>query len=1113
MTIDPEPAGPTAGRAGSPRRIFGLLAAVAVLSGGALGWLLLQQRADAIAAGEKLGIAFAQLAAEQTLRTLQIVDQTLELAEARLAAASPAGTTPDGAAGEDQMHPAFRALLADRPFIRAMWLLDERGVIVHDSDTGNIGRDLSDRPYFALQRDDAAAGRAATFAISVPFRSRSTGDWSIPTTRTLRRPDGSFAGVLVAALDPRFFDRIWSVGCAQDCAISLFRDDGVLLMRSPLVDRLLGTVFPSSPVAPQLRDGKAAGTLHITSPFDGQSRLVAYRQLTPYPRYFMVVAQTMTEVLDDWWHLAMVSVVGWVAVVAAVAGLMAALVRGSRTRLLAEARYRKLFDAVPYPMALLEPGTRRFLEVNDATLRQYGWSRRELLAMTSNEFYPPGELAKVEALRHRGAATDRPPALRHLRKDGSTLDIESYTRSLEVDGKPAVLVTALDVTERVRMEREREEASERLRQSEERSRLLFESSPYPMLAVDRETQRFVAVNDAAVRQYGWSRPELLAMGIDDIYPPQDVPAVQARRRQVMAALADPQLSDGTQLVQGLRHVTRSGETIDVEMNLRLIEIEGRPVTLVMSRDITEGLRAERARQAAETQARESQERYRLLFESNPYPVFVNDRRTLGFLAVNDAAARLYGGTREELLGMRFPDLYLPEELEVARRTRYSADTTRTVRGLKLRRKDGSPVEVEMAVRLIDYDGRKAALAIVVDVSERIAAEQARLAAEEQLRQSQKMEAVGQLTGGIAHDFNNILTVILANTDALLDEEGLDAAVSRRLERVSQAVLRASELTRQLLAYSRKQPLRPQRTDINELVSATGSLLRRSLGAHIEIESLLADGLWPVSVDRTQLETALVNLCVNARDAMPDGGRLLIETANVVPDAAYVARHPDAAAGEHVMLSVTDTGSGMAPEVAARVFEPFFTTKETGKGTGLGLSMVYGFIKQSKGHIAVDSALGRGTSFRLHLPRGKDGQAESAAPAKAEVAGGRERILVVEDEPQVRANVVQQLASLGYAVAEAADGASGLAAVEAASTAFDLMLTDVVMPGRMNGKALADEVRRRWPATRIVFMSGYSNNALAEDGQLAAGVLLLAKPFRKADLAGIVRQALDAKPRQ
>ena len=342
-------------------------------------------------------------------------------------------------------------------------------------------------------------------------------------------------------------------------------------------------------------------------------------------------------------------------------------------------------------------------------------------------------------------------------------------------------------------------------------------------------------------------------------------------------------------------------------------------------------------------------------------------------------------------------------------------------------------------------------------------------------------------------------------------------MAARLERVSKAVQRTSDLTRQLLAYSRKQSLRPQHTNINDLVTTTGTLLRRSLGAQIEIESILDDNLWPVSIDRTQLETALVNLCINARDAMPEGGRLLIETRNARLDKDYVARHPDAAVGDHVMLSVTDTGSGMPPDVAAKVFEPFFTTKETGKGTGLGLSMVYGFIKQSKGHIAVDSAVGHGTAFRLYLPRGKEGAVDSAVEPQPEIARGSERILVVEDEPQVRTSVVLQLKSLGYEVTEAPDGAAGVAAFESAARdghgtsarPFDLLLTDVVMPGPLNGKALAEEVARRWPGTRIVLMSGYSSNVLTEGSEILSGVRLLSKPFRRIDLASIVRQVLDA----
>ncbi len=373
-----------------------------------------------------------------------------------------------------------------------------------------------------------------------------------------------------------------------------------------------------------------------------------------------------------------------------------------------------------------------------------------------------------------------------------------------------------------------------------------------------------------------------------------------------------------------------------------------------------------------------------------------------------------------------------------------------------------------------------------------------------------MEAVGQLTGGIAHDFNNILTVILANADALQEEESLDAAVTIRLDQIAQAVQRVSGLTRQLLAFSRKQPLSPKPTDINDLVTRTGTLLRRALGEQVEIESVLADGIWTVNVDRAQLETALVNLSINARDAMTGGGKLRIETSNVTLDEAYAARNPDVAAGNYVMLSIADTGTGIAPELLAKVFEPFFTTKGVGKGTGLGLSMVYGFIKQSNGHVRIDSKVGRGTSFSLYLPRTTGVQEEMTVRQQPSLPGGTERILVVEDDPQVRASVVQQLQKLGYAVAQACDGEAGVAAFEAASQHYDLLLTDVVMPGLLNGRLLADEVARRWPKTKIVFMSGYSEEAITHHGRLDDGVLLLSKPFRKCDLAKMIRRALDGE---
>ncbi|MDP1964269.1 MAG: ATP-binding protein [Reyranella sp.] len=526
--------------------------------------------------------------------------------------------------------------------------------------------------------------------------------------------------------------------------------------------------------------------------------------------------------------------------------------------------------------------------------------------------------------------------------------------------------------------------------------------------------------------------------------------------------------------------------------------------VVVRVDITESKRREKELAAA-------QDRYRMLFDANAYPMVVIDHETRDILAVNDAAVAQYGWSREEALTMTSDDFYPPEDMPrvKAQRAQDRSDVgTQTIPGLRHRTKDGTIIDVELKARQIELDGRLAVLTTIQNVTEQNRAEQARLVVAEQLRQSQKMEAVGQLTGGIAHDFNNILTVILANADALQEEENLDASVANRLDQIGQAVERASGLTRQLLAFSRKQPLNPKHTDINDLVTTTGKLLRRALGEQIEIESVLAHDLWTVSIDRAQLETALVNLCINARDAMPGGGRLMIGTHNVTHGEADVARNPDVVAGDYAVLSIGDTGTGIPPEMLAKVFEPFFTTKGDGKGTGLGLSMVYGFIKQSNGHITIDSEVGRGTSIKLFLPRSVGAQEEAIKSPLPSIPGGKERILVVEDNAQVRASVVLQLQYLGYTVSEAPDGTAAITAFEAAAQPCDLLLTDVVMPGPLNGKALADEVGRRWPKTRIVFMSGYSEDVITHQGRLDAGVQLLSKPFRKNDLAAIIRHALD-----
>ncbi|MEJ0071133.1 MAG: ATP-binding protein [Pseudomonadota bacterium] len=472
-----------------------------------------------------------------------------------------------------------------------------------------------------------------------------------------------------------------------------------------------------------------------------------------------------------------------------------------------------------------------------------------------------------------------------------------------------------------------------------------------------------------------------------------------------------------------------------------------PTGLRETEDVAEALRA------AEAQRRRSEQSFRYLFDNSPLPQWVYDPETLAFLAVNDAAIDVYGYARAEFLAMLVSDLGPPEDVPRVEQAVRQAPVRQHVRDLRHRYKDGREVDIESFSHAITFEGRRARVVVVLDVT-------ARKAAEEQLRQSQKMEAVGQLTGGMAHDFNNLLGVILGNLGLLQDGGRDDPDFEAFVEEAIVAGRRGADLTRSLLAFARRQPLRPTRVDPNELVPQMTMLLRRTLGEQIEIALDLASDLWPVLVDPAQLESALVNLATNARDAMPKGGRLSIATANRQLDDAYAAEHPDVVPGDYAMLQVSDTGSGMSREVIAKVFEPFFTTKPRGQGTGLGLSMVFGFIKQSGGHINVYSEVGVGTTFRLYMPRLLAPAETAVGPiAVAMPRGNGERILVVEDEPAMRRVVVRQLNQLGYDTAEAENAAAALHVLEA-DGAFDLLFSDVVMAGKADGFDLARRVGAR-----------------------------------------------------
>ena len=508
------------------------------------------------------------------------------------------------------------------------------------------------------------------------------------------------------------------------------------------------------------------------------------------------------------------------------------------------------------------------------------------------------------------------------------------------------------------------------------------------------------------------------------------------------------------------------------------------------------------RKRTEEQLHESERKYRLLFETNPEPMFVYDFETLRIMAVNEAAITRYGYSEAEFLALTIRDIRPVEEQgrlnqELARRS----DEGGVSKGVRHRAKDGRLFEVDLVARPLEFAGRRARLVLARDVT-------AQRHLEDQLRQSQKMEAVGQLAGGIAHDFNNLLTAILGSTQLLLQATPPGDVRREDVEEIRNAGLRAAELTRQLLAFSRRQVLAPKVLELNAVVANMDRMLRRLIGEDVELATALHAEVGAVNADPGQLEQVLLNLVVNARDAMPGGGRVLIETSCVLLRDELVERRHRLPPGDYVCLAVTDSGMGMDEATQAHLFEPFFTTKEVGKGTGLGLATVYGIVKQSGGYIWVYSEPERGTTVKVYLPRVR-GAAEPPLPAPEPPAlrGGHETVLLVEDAAPVRTLARRSLEARDYRVLDAADGPSAIELSRGHGGVIDVLVTDVVMPG-MSGRELAERLAPTRPEMKVLYTSGYTDDAMVRQGVLSAGVAFLQKPFVPDTLARKVRDVLD-----
>ncbi len=664
-------------------------------------------------------------------------------------------------------------------------------------------------------------------------------------------------------------------------------------------------------------------------------------------------------------------------------------------------------------------------------------------------------------------------------KEGAT----DYVLKDKLDRLPRACRRALEETS---LRAERDRAEKELRDTGEQYRLLFESNPLPLWVFDRETLAFLAVNESAIRHYGFSRDEFLNMTILDIRPPGDVPAL-------LDTLADPH--GGLSRPEAWIHRKKDGTLIDVEITSHSLPFRGRSAELILAHDVTDQRRSEEA-------LRQSEERFAKAFRSSPLPITISTRAEGRYLDVNDAFLKMTEYTRAEVVGHRSSELTFwlePEDRAVM--IRQLAERGEVARlEAKIRTKTGDIRLAEISAELIELDRNACVLAITHDVTER-----RRL--EEQLRQAQKMEAVGKLAGGIAHDFNNMLSVIIGYADLL--QERVESRPARKgLDEIKKAADRAASLTRQLLAFSRRQVLLPRVLDLNSVIDNLSKMLRHMIGEDIELVLAPGASLGHVKADPIQVEQAIMNLAVNARDAMPHGGKLILATTNADLDETKTPHHPSVRSGSYVLLAVSDTGCGMSDETMLHIFEPFYTTKDPGKGTGLGLSMVYGFVNQSGGYVWVYSELGKGTTFKIFLPRIDEAVSREEPTTEQTIVKGSETILLVEDEEPLRFLIINVLEDNGYTVYPAPD------AQEAAKRAqelghIDLLMTDVVMPGQ-SGNELAALLRVQRPDLKTLYMSGYTSDLITQHGVLETDAPLLEKPFTKNSLLKKVRAVLDTQ---
>ena len=667
-----------------------------------------------------------------------------------------------------------------------------------------------------------------------------------------------------------------------------------------------------------------------------------------------------------------------------------------------------------------------------------------------------------------------------------------HERRIQWRNVQAVLSISRNITER-------KQAQEALRESEANYKQLFDNSPAAIYQINFRTGKFLKANDLICEYLGCSQEEITSLAPYDFITKESQELFLERLSKM--AIGDKAPEDPE-----YEFVDKKGKHRWLKLNSKNIyDSEGLAGAHVVAHDITQ-------RKRAEDKLQESEDKYRTILENiedGYYEVAINGN----FTFFNESMCRILGYSQEEMMGInnrQYTDKENAKKLFKTFNKVYRTGEPAKTFDWQIISKDGIKKYIEASVSLrkdslgnpIGFGG------IVRDITERKQTEVEKAKLETQLQQAQKMESVGRLAGGVAHDFNNMLSVILGYTEMAINQAGAGHPLNRHLTQIHNAAERSASLTQQLLAFARKQTVAPRVLDLNETIESMLKMLQRLIGEDIELKWHPKADLWPVKLDPSQIDQILANLCVNARDAIADVGKIVIETENSTFDKSYCENHPGFAPGKYLRLAVSDDGCGMDKETLDKLFEPFFTTKDTGKGTGLGLATVYGIVKQNNGFINVYSEPGQGTTFTIYLPshKGKAGQTRPEAPATP-AARGHETILLVEDEPAILEMATTMLERQGYTVRAAGTPGEAIRLAREHTGEIDLLVTDVVMP-EMNGRDLAKNLLSLYPHLKRLFMSGYTANVIAHHGVLDEGVYFIQKPFSISELTAKVREALD-----